>query len=146
MNFTDIHIQSLLPQQPPMVMVDRLLSADLKTAVTSLEIRADNIFVEHGMLKCYALIEHIAQTCAAQLGFVDKYLRGQDGVRVGYIGSVKRMRVETAPKVGEVLTTRMEVLEEVMDMKLISAETFVGERRIASAELKIALSGERIGV
>ena len=98
------------------------------------------------MLKCYALIEHIAQTCAAQLGFVDKYLRGQDGVRVGYIGSVKRMRVETAPKVGEVLTTRMEVLEEVMDMKLISAETFVGERRIASAELKIALSGERIGV
>ena len=145
-NPQDIDIRTLLPQQPPMVMVDRLISADEKSATTSLLISEDNIFVSEGHLNAYALIEVMAQTAAAQLGYVDKFLRGHNDVRIGYIGSIKRMRIETVPSVGETLITRMEVQEEVMDMKLISAESYVDDRLIASAELKIALSGERITV
>ena len=146
MNPQDIDIRTLLPQQPPVVMVDRLLSADLMTATTAFDIRDGDLFVENGALKAYALIENFAQTCAAQLGYVDKYIRGNDYVRIGYIGSVKKMQIYGMPRVGETLTTRMEVLEEVMDMKLIVAEAFVGERCMATIELKIALSGERIAV
>ena len=121
-----------------------MLSADLKTAVTSFAIRSDNIFVENGELKPYALMENIAQTCAAQLGFVDKHIKGCSGVRIGFIGSVKNMQVEAAPRVGETLRTCMEVLEDFGDMKLVVAESFVGERKIATTEMTIALSGERI--
>ena len=124
-------------------MVDRLLSADDKQAETELLVRADNIFVENGMLKAYAIIENMAQTCAVQLGYADVYVNGKKDVRIGYIGAVKRMQVETAPKVGETLRTRMEVLQDFGDMKLASAESFVDNRRIAVAELTIALSGER---
>jgi len=124
-------------------MVDRQLSADDKQAETELLVRADNIFVENGMLKAYAIIENMAQTCAAQLGYADVYVNGKKDVRIGYIGAVKRMQVETAPKVGETLRTRMEVLQDFGDMKLASAESFVDNRRIAVAELTIALSGER---
>ena len=145
-NPQDIDIRKLLPQQPPMVMVDRLLSADLSSAVTAFEIRTDNLFVENGVLMSYALMENFAQTCAAQLGYVDKFIRGHDYVRIGYIGSVKKMCVEEVPRVGETLTTRMEILDEVMDLMLVYAESFVGDRRIATAEMKIALSGERITV
>lgn len=145
MNVQDVDIRTLLPQQPPMVMVDRLLSADEKTAVTSLLVREDNLFVTDGALNAYALIEVMAQTCAAQLGYVD-YIAGNHDVRIGYVGSVKRMRVDTVPKVGETLTTHIEMLEEVMDMKLVSAKSYVGDWLIATAELSIVLSGEKVKV
>ena len=139
----EIDIQELLPQRPPILMVDRLLSADDKRAETELLVRTDNIFVENGTLKTYALIENMAQTCAAQLGFADVYVNGKKDVRIGYIGAVKRMQIENFPRVGETLRTRMEVTEDFGDMKLVTAESFVNDCRIAVAELTIALSGER---
>ena len=140
---SEIDIQELLPQRPPILMVDRLLSADDKQAETELLVRADNIFVENGMLKAYAIIENMAQTCAAQLGYADVYVNGKKDVRIGYIGSVKRMQIDASPRVGESLRTRMEVVEDFGDMKLVTAESFVNNHRIAVAELTIALSGER---
>lgn len=140
---SEIDIQELLPQRPPILMVNRLLSADDKQAETELLVRADNIFVENGMLKAYAIIENMAQTCAAQLGYADVYVNGKKDVRIGYIGAVKRMQIENSPRVGETLRTRMEVVEDFGDMKLVAAESFVNNRRIAVAELTIALSGER---
>lgn len=129
-----------------MLMVDRLLSADEKSAVTVLEVRADNIFVTEGAMVPYAIVENMAQTCAAHLGYADVYVHGHTGVRVGYIGSVKRMRIEAAPHVGETLRTRIEVVADFGDMKLVTAESFLDDRRIAVAELTIALSGENIGL
>ena len=146
MVISEVDIQELLPQRPPILMVDRLLSADDKRAETELLVRTDNIFVENGTLKAYAIIENMAQTCAAQLGYADIYVNGKKDVRIGYIGAVKRMHVETSPLVGETLHTRMEILEDFGDMKIVTAESFVAGRRIAVAELTIALSGERIGV
>lgn len=146
MNLQDIDIRTLLPQQPPMVMVDRLISADEKSATTSLLIREDNIFVTAGRLNAYALIEVMAQTAAAQLGYEDKYLHGHQGVRIGYIGSIKRMHIEDVPKTGDTLTTRMEVQEDFMNMKLVTVESFVNDRRIATAELTIAITEDTVTV
>ncbi len=140
---SEIDIQELLPQRPPILMVDRLLSADDKQAETELLVRADNIFVENGMLKAYAIIENMAQTCAVQLGYADVYVNGKKDVRIGYIGAVKRMQIDASPRVGETLRTRMEVVEDFGDLKLVTAESYVNNRRIAVAELTIALSGER---
>jgi len=144
MNMQCVDIQTLLPQRPPMVMVDRLVFADEKSAETVLDIRRDNIFVEDGALKAYAMIENMAQTCAAQLGYLDRYLHDNHDVRIGYVGAVKRMQILSVPRVGETLRTRIMVQEDFVDMKLVSAESYVGEQLIATAELTIALSGERI--
>ena len=143
MNPQDIDIRTLLPQREPMVMVDKLIFADEKSAATMLQIREENIFVSDGHFQAYALIEVMAQTAAAQLGYENR-LRGGNDVRIGYIGAVKRMRIESAPRVGETLLTRLEVLEDFGDMKLVAAESFVDDQKIATAELTIALSGERI--
>ena len=129
-----------------MLMVDKLISVEEKSAEAVLEIRPDNIFVENGALKAYALIENMAQTCAAQFGYMDKYIHGCDDVRIGVIGSVKRMQIESVPRVGETMFTRMEVREDFMNMKLVSAESFVNDQRIATAELTIAMSEERATV
>lgn len=143
-NVRDIDIRTLLPQQDPVVMVDGLLDANIKSVTTHYLVRPDNIFVADGRLNPCAYVEIIAQTCAAQLGYVDKYLLGHDFVRIGYIGGVKDLQVEHVAEVGETLTTRIEILEDVMDMRLASAEIFVGEQRMAVAEIKIAVSQESI--
>lgn len=143
MKAQDVDIRTLLPQKPPMELVDKLISADEKSATTALLIREDNIFVSEGQLNAYALIEVMAQTAAAQLGY-DNSLRGDNDVKIGYIGAVKRMQIEKVPKVGETVLTRMEVQEDFGNMKLVTSESFVDDRKIAMAELTIALSGERI--
>ena len=143
MNIQEVDIRTLLPQRAPMVMVDRLVSADEKSAETALEVRADNLFVEDAVLKPYALVEVMAQSCAAQLGYADKCIHGHNDVRIGYIGSVKKMLVDAAPRVGETLTTHVQMLEDFGDMRMAAAECFIGERQIATAELVITLAEER---
>ena len=143
MNIQEVDIRTLLPQRAPMVMVDRLVSVDEKSAETALEVRADNLFVEDGVLKPYALVEVMAQSCAAQLGYADKCIHGHNDVRIGYIGSVKKMQADVSPRVGETLITRVRMLEDFGEMRMVAAECFIGERQIATAELVITLAEER---
>lgn len=144
MNMNDIDIRTILPHRDPIVMVDRLFAADERSAETVLEVRPDNIFVENGALQPYALMEVMAQTCAAQLGYTDKYILGHDGVKIGYIGSVKKMQIEAAPRVGETLTTRIRITEDFGDMRMVAAECYLEDRPLATAELVITLADKTI--
>ena len=72
--FKSIDIHTLLPQQPPFVMIDRLLHYDETRTVCSFTVPEDNLFCEAGVFKAAGLIENIAQSCAARLGFINKYI------------------------------------------------------------------------
>ena len=74
MELKDIDIHELLPQQEPFVMVDTLTFFDEKETSTTFTIREDNIFEEDGVLNACAIAENIAQTCAARLGYINKYI------------------------------------------------------------------------
>ena len=69
MNYRSIPILELLPQRPPFVMVDNLTDYSETQSTCCLTVRADNVFFEKGCLTAPGLIEHIAQTCAARLGY-----------------------------------------------------------------------------
>ena len=60
-----MELSLLLPQKPPMVMVDALVEFTELSAVTRLVVRPDNIFVQNGRLAEPGLVENIAQTAAA---------------------------------------------------------------------------------
>ncbi|MDE7393988.1 MAG: pseudouridylate synthase [Muribaculaceae bacterium] len=140
MKLDEIDILELLPQRPPFVMIDRLVEYDETTTVTEFEVRADNIFIDSatGMLRREALIENIAQTCAARLGYYFKYILKQP-VRVGVIGALRHCRFNTTAKVGDLLTTKITVREEIFGMTLIDGEVKCGDTVLASTEMKIAL-------
>ena len=61
-------ILDLIPQRPPMVMVDRLLHCDPVVTETEFTVREENILVENGRMSACGLVENIAQTCAARMG------------------------------------------------------------------------------
>ncbi len=134
-----IPVGELLPQQPPFVMVGHLVQIDDKATTSTFEIQADNIFCEAGVFSAAGMMENIAQTCALRMGFIGKYLSGGE-VQIGFIGAVRDYQVHGLARVGETLTTRVEVQEEVFGMTLAKAEVRAGQRLLAATEIKIALS------
>jgi len=141
MDLEQIDIHELLPQREPFVMVDKLVYFDEKTTTTSFLVREDNLFVENDRLNACALAENIAQTCAARLGYVNKYILKR-GIQIGFIGAVKDMKVIDTPVVGDVLTTTIHVLEQIMGLTLVTAVIRIGDRVVTTAEMKIALADE----
>lgn len=135
--FEIVDVHTLLPQQEPFVMIDRLVHYDPVRTVTSLEVRADNIFVDNGHLSVAGINENIAQTCAARMGYISR--SSGERVRIGVIGAITGFSVSRTPLTGEVLTTTIDVVQEVFQVTLVHATVRVGDELIAETDLKIAL-------
>ena len=133
-----IDIQELLPQQEPFVMVDSMTCHDERVTVTETRIADDNIFVEEGVFTASGIIENIAQTCAARIGYVNKYVL-KKGIQLGFIGAIRKLEVLDNPKVGDLITTKVEVLEEVFGMTLARATVSVAGTVMATTDMKIAI-------
>ncbi|HSY62300.1 MAG TPA: hypothetical protein VK796_10505 [Cytophaga sp.] len=133
----DSDIIRYIPQRQPIIMIDTLVSVNEKVTVTSFLVKAGALFVEDAVLQEAGLIENIAQTAAAGVGYTCAV--NKEEVPVGFIGAVKNLSIDYLPKVGEVIHTRVEVLEEIFDMSLIKGESFVGDKPVLVCEMKIVL-------
>ena len=139
-NLETIDVLALLPQRPPFVMIDQLIHFDEVVTTTRMTVRADNLFIEEGgVLNPCALVENIAQTCAARMGYINQYIY-KERVRLGFIGSIRNLQILRPVHVGETLTTSIEVVEEVMQLTLVNAKVMAGDEAVVTAEMKIALS------
>ena len=136
-----IDVHQLLPQQEPFVMISHLVQFDEKRTVTELNINSKNLFVEDGKLLPEGIIENIAQTCAARIGYVNQFIL-MKGIQIGFIGSIRNMNLQEVPKVGDTITTVVDVMEEVFGMTLAKAEVIIHNQTIASTEMKIALKSD----
>lgn len=133
-------IRELIPQRPPILLVDGLESVEGDTAVSTLTVRADNCFTdEDGLLAEAGVVEHIAQSASALAGY-KAVQAGATTPPVGYIGEVKKFRLHRLPRMGEVLRTTVSFGTEVEGVTLLSAETRVGEELIASTQMKISMT------
>lgn len=134
-----IDVLTLLPQRPPFVMIDCLTHFDEVVTTTRFAVREDNLFMEGGVLNSCALVENIAQTCAARMGYINSYIC-KENVKLGFIGAIKRLEIVRPAREGEVLITSIEVMQEVGAVTMVNATVKVGDETIVTAEMKIALS------
>jgi len=132
----DIHL--VLPQQDPFVMIDTLVHFAMETSTTETTIRESNIFVDDGAFSASGMMENIAQTCAARVGFYNKFILHND-VQIGFIGAIRNYVVHKLPTVGSVITTKVDILEEVFGMTLANATIKCGDELIATAEIKLSV-------
>ena len=72
MDWKETPITSLIPQRPPFVMVDRVISCDEVDAVAEFSIKEDNIFLDDEKLSPAGIIENMAQSCAARMGCINQ--------------------------------------------------------------------------
>ena len=138
-------ILKLIPQRPPMVMVDRLLRCDEYQSVATLNIRENMLFSDNGHFSAAGMIENMAQTAAARIGWLMKEKTGSENAMVpmGVIGSVKNFRLHFNPAVGSDLVTTVRVEHEMFMATVVTGKVEVNGQLAAEAELQIFLTDDQ---
>lgn len=136
--FEPIPAQELLPQQPPFRFVDALVHFDETSARTRFRVPADTPLVVEGLFLSTGLLEHMAQSSAARVGYISRYLL-HEPVRIGYLGQIKNYRVTRFPRVGETLETTVVLVLEMGGINLSDITVRCGDEVLATAQLKTAL-------
>ena len=127
-----------IPQRPPVVMIDTLLESNELETNTSFLIQEDNLFCENGVFTESGLMENIAQTAAARVGYECKIKNVP--VPPGFIGAIKNLEVKAFPKTGQTIQTSIRIENEVLGITLISGVVHLNGNPIATAEMKILLN------
>ncbi|HEX5025017.1 MAG TPA: 3-hydroxyacyl-ACP dehydratase [Agriterribacter sp.] len=130
-------ILPFIPQRAPFVMVDELVAVGEETATTRFSVRADNLFIKNGLLTEPALIENMAQTAAARIGFI--CIKKNEPVPVGFIGAVQNLEVIALPATGEELETEIRIKNQVFDVTIITGRVVCKNKLLAQCEMKIFL-------
>jgi len=128
-------VLELIPQRAPIVMIDKLFESGETSAVTGLLVKADNIFCKDGYFQESGIIENIAQSAAAQIGYFCKL--NHTIPPIGFIGAIKNLKINFLPEVGSELITNITVLHEVMDCTIISGKVSSKDQPIAECEMKV---------
>ncbi|MCR5003189.1 MAG: pseudouridylate synthase [Bacteroidales bacterium] len=142
-DFESLDICGILPQRPPFVFVSKIKWFEGTDITTEYTVKEDCPLLEDGILCPEALMEVMAQSNAARIGYIAKYILHKP-VDIGYIGDVRGYRVVRCPKVGEILTTDVKLLGEIGGLAKIYAEIKDAEgEKIACATMKTALKQEK---
>ncbi|MCV9387188.1 3-hydroxyacyl-ACP dehydratase [Reichenbachiella ulvae] len=134
------NITDYIPQKAPIVMIDEVISCGEKEIVSRLEVSENNMFVLDGKLTESGLIENIAQTAAAKVGY-ECHLRNIP-VPVGFIGGVSKVEVTDLPPIGAQIETTVTIKNDVMNVTIISGSSKVGNQDLISCEMKILIQQE----
>lgn len=134
-----IDCRELLPQGAPYVMVDVLTRHAEGMTVTELTVAPDNYFVAGGKMCGAGLVENMSQSCAARIGYINKYIR-KSIPRPGVVAAIKTLEVHGEPMVGETVVTRVRVVYELEDMLVAAVET------VAKNDGRLLLTAEGVVV
>lgn len=135
--YSNEQIFDLIPQRPPIVMVDTVFESNNGSFSAALTVTEDNIFCRNGYLEETGLVEHIAQTAAALAGYetVSQHLPPH----LGFIGEVKNFECHALPLVGQTVQSSLKVIAKMAGVTLVQATTTLDNRPIASCQMKIFL-------
>lgn len=131
-------IKKLLNQRAPILMVDKLYSATDNECVCGLTVTKDNFFLTDGQYTEPGLIEHIAQSASAFVGY-KALINGTTNAPVGYIGEIKNFKLFKLPTIGDEIVTTISIQSVVMNITLFVAEAKVNGNTIASCLMKLSI-------
>lgn len=130
-------IEAYIPQRPPFVMVGELVEYTPNEAKTRLRITADNFFCCKACFIEPGLIENMAQTAAALEGC--RAIAAGEEVRVGFITSLKALKILRLPSLGDCIETQAKIEYESASAKVIKAAVHLNDERIASVQFTVFL-------
>lgn len=137
MDSSSYNITDLIPQRPPMVMIDRLNYAGERSAAGSLFIEGSNIFCADGYMLEAGMVEFIAQTAAAYTGYLQ--VEAGKGISLGYIGAVKNLVINALPEAGTEIMSEIIVESELLGYTIIKGKVIQSDTILAECEMRIKL-------
>ncbi len=128
-------IEFYIPQRAPFIMIDNLVEANAEMFKTDFRILADNIFVEKGVLREFALVENIAQSSSAGLAITE--LSGGKKNIEGFIGGISKLKLYGLPRVNDIIQTTVTLIARLDNMFLLKGENFVEGKKLLECEIKL---------
>jgi predicted hotdog family 3-hydroxylacyl-ACP dehydratase len=133
-------VANFLPQQAPFIMVDTLVETTESTAVSQFLIKPDNVLVNDGTFQESGLIENIAQTIALKAGY-EAVLRNEKP-QVGFIVQIKDLEIFEYPRVGDIITTNIEITMNLQQMLVIKGESFSRNKPLITCEMRVFIDNQ----
>ena len=133
-----IESKNIIPQAPPMVMIDTLISSDNEKTITKLTVKRENVFVSEEKFREPGIIENMAQTAAARAGY--EALINNEKVKTGFIGNIKNLKIYNLPKVNDTIQTKLTPLSDIGNISVVKIESYTGENKISECTMTIILS------
>ncbi len=128
-------IESYIPQRAPFIMIDNLIEATNETFKTDFRILPDNIFVEKGILREFALIENIAQSSSAGLAIIKMSVEKK--TTDGFIGGISKLKLYDLPQVNDTIYTIVTLIAQLENMFLLKGENYINGKKLLECELKL---------
>ncbi len=140
---SNLNISNLIPQRPPMVMVDEVLEASETKIISRFNISPENVLCEGDFLGEAGIVENIAQTSAAGVGLSMAEKDENAEPPIGFIGALKNLMIYKLPKVNSAIQTEVTLLHRIMDASVIEGKVFQEGNLIAECEMKIFLKSTK---
>jgi predicted hotdog family 3-hydroxylacyl-ACP dehydratase len=128
-------IEAYLPHRAPFIMVDNLIDATENRFETNFQVLPENIFLEDGKLREFALIENIAQSSAAGIAFLNRSASSKP--KDGLIGGISKLIVHAFPKVNDKIYTVVIKLHQLGNMYLLRGENYADDQKLIECEIKL---------
>jgi len=127
-------ITELIPQRAPFIFVDRIFDIEEEALNSSWLVSADSPLVKDNCLQESGIMEHIAQSMAAYIGYCNR-----DEIKIGVIGAIKHFITYRKPHVGDTLHTHITILGRVFTTILFRAKVQCGNVLLAEGEMKVVV-------
>ncbi len=129
-------VEKLIPQRPPMQLIDEVVDITDNSIQTKLEIRPDNIFLSGGRLENCALIECLAQSTAALLGY--RTHGGNTPPAIGFLVGMQNIRFTSAAiRIGDVLLINVIETAAISNYGMYRGQVFLDRSEVCSGTLKL---------
>lgn len=132
---TKENILNYIPQRNPICLVHSIYECSDESVKTGFVVEADHLFVNNNSLSEAGIIENLAQSCAAQAGYVCS-LRNLPP-KVGFIANIKDLKIHSLPKVNSEIITVVKLKAFVMNVTLVIASSTCNGEPVADCEMKI---------
>lgn len=130
------NIVDLLPHDPPMVLIDRLVDCRNDFVHCEVVIKENSPFCENGSVPSFVAIEYMAQTIAVWNGYMSK--RQGESPKIGYLLGTRHLELNIPSfKIGDVLNVYG--TPEYIDTEIASFDCWVdlNGSRVVHAGLKV---------
>lgn len=139
----EVDIRKYLPHRAPMLMVDKLVAIDERSASCQFLVDDACIFVKDGELSGTGLIEHAAQTSTAIIG-QRFFMKVENGTPVlGFISAVKNIEIGPLPRSRQTLITRSTLVTHVpngqVSLCVMDVESTVEGRTVLSCSMNFVI-------
>jgi predicted hotdog family 3-hydroxylacyl-ACP dehydratase len=135
MKISKTEIENYIPQRKPFIMIDNLVNAAPEKFESDFLVLRENIFVEKGVLREFALIENIAQTSSAGLAITKKHTGKKDAD--GFIGAISKLSLYELPKVHDTIYTIVTLVAWFENMYLLKGENYLNGNKLLECEIKL---------